>query len=246
MKKLLMGVLAILAMASLVACGNKNVEPTSSPNPSQNQVEVVPSNSVEPVVENVSNEEMYANVISSYQTAMAEYDLENIPEDEEFMNQYPFVSGTLLTHVLRYSGDGVKMTYSFYDINHDGVDELLMGANGSIGAIYAYDKTSKNPVKIYFQSTMERGNLDIYDNGVILSEGAGGAALHYYEFGRIAENTATYELIESIEEEYVDASTTPVYRDSTSRETLAYTSLDEIMNKYVSGAAKIQSNSVEL
>lgn len=75
-----------------------------------------------------------------------------------------------------------------------------------------------------------------------MSGGAGGAALHYYEFGKIASNGISYELLESIEEEYVDGNEIPEYRDNTTREALEYTSLDEIMSKYLENANTTKRN----
>ena len=160
--------------------------------------------------------------------------------------KYPFVNSVLLAHVLRYSGEGVKLTYDFNDINRDGVDELLVGVGNGLGAIYTYDKAKKTPVNIHFQSTMERGDMSVYDNGVILSTGAGGAALHYYEFGRISAEGNTFELIESIEEEYLNEGEAPIYRNAITNETLEYKSSEEFMNKYLSGANKIEMNPIEL
>ena len=233
MKKFLIAVLVILTVVGLVACGNKNeIKPVDDNTDENVSTEVVD----EAVIKDLTNSEMYNGLIGDYENALEEYDLENIDADENIQNKYPLVSMTLITHVARYSNEGINLTYAFYDIDKNGVDELLIGADGSVGAIYSYDYKNDTPVKIIFQSTMERGNMDVYDNGVILSGGAGGAALHYYEFGKIASNGISYELIESIEEEYVDGNEIPEYRDNLTREVLEYANLDEIMNKYLENA----------
>ena len=55
----------------------------------------------------------------------------------------------------------------------------------------------------------------------------------------IATDGTTYELLEAVEEEYVEGKETPVYRNAKTGEELSYTSLDEVMNKYIANARKI-------
>lgn len=233
MKKVVLGFLAVIATASLMACNN--------------QKEIVPQNNI-PVVEDKDNnvsevkkltkEEMYSSLIGDYKKAISEYDIDDIEIDEKINNKYPLISSTLLMHITRYAKEGVELTYNYYDIDKNGVDELLVGASDSIGAIYTYDSNLQKVIKIFFQDTMERGTLSLYDNGIILSEGSGGAALHYYEFGRIASDGLSYELIESIEEEYINENETPIYRNAKTGEELSYSSLEEIMEKYIYSAKK--------
>ena len=244
MKKLLIGILSVLAIASLAACGNQDDIKSSSNNSTNSAVQNNVEQDVKPNdvqnTQTVSDAEKYKEVIDEYKNAMGEVNLENIG-DEEILNKYPLISETLVTHVARYKDEGVKLTYSFYDIDKNGVNELLVGASGSVGAIYTYDGANNTPAKIYFQDTMERGNLEIYDNGVILSSGSGGAALHYYEFGKIATNGTSYELLEDIEEEFMSENEAPVYRDTNTREILEYTSIDEAMTKYVANAKALEN-----
>ncbi len=229
MKKIIFSILAIIMVVSLVACKKKSVEPI--------QEEITPSVQEETSV-SPSHEEMYSSIVSNYQKALTEYDLEDLEIDEKLANQYPLLNINLLMHLARYANEGVSLTHSFYDIDNNGVDELLVGANNAIGAIYTYDKEEKTVCIIAMQSTMERGNLSIYSNGVILMEGAGGAALHYYEFGEIGEDGVSYQVKESIQEEYVEGSDTPIYTNAETGEKLEYQSLSEIMNQYINGAVR--------
>ena len=87
---------------------------------------------------------------------------------------------------------------------------------------------------------MERGSIVIYDNGIILSQGAGGAALHYYTFGKIDADKVEFVELEKIEEEYFEGDDTPLYRELGTYVILEYKSLDEIMDKYVSGSKEIE------
>ncbi len=198
---------------------------------------------VEEKEKTLSNEEIYGDVINSYKKAYEEYDIEDYESEDKIPAKYDLVSLTLITHVARYSEDGTVLTYEYYDIDKNGVDELIVGASGAPGAIYSFNKKDNQVTKVFFQDTMERGDLSIYDNGVIFSSGAGGAALHYYEFGKISEEDASYELLEKIEEEYESENKPPVYRDAETSKELKYKSYDEIVDKYLSGAKKVELDS---
>lgn len=185
----------------------------------------------------------YESVINEYKNAIQEFNFDDLDIEEKIEKKYSLVNMNLLEHVARYQKDGVKLTYSFYDIDDNtSSPELLVGASGSIGAIYSYDAKANKPVKIFFQDTLERGDLTFYDNGVILSSGSGGAALHYFEFGKIAKDGASYELLEAIEEEYMSENEPPVYRNAKTQETLGYKSIDEAFNKYVPDSTEIEIN----
>ena len=244
MKKLILGILAVITTITLMACGNQKVEEIT-PNTNNNSVIDTTDNSDSKIDTNEStsltNEKMYETIINSYKNAITEYNLDDIDMDVTIEEKYPLVNASLLMHVARYSGEGVRLTYAFYDIDKNGIDELIVGASGSYAAIYSYDKTSKQPVKICFLDTIERGSLSIYDNGVLVTSGAGGAALHYYEFGKISTSGVDYELLECIEEEYVAENEAPIYRDNNTRNELEYKGLDEIMDKYISNSAEIEN-----
>ena len=247
MKKILISILAILALTSLIGCNNK-VETQPVPDNTEKEITIdVSDNEKINDDKKITDEEMYATITNDYKQAIDELDLDDLESEEKVEQQYELVNMSLLTHVARYKNEGVKLTYTFYDIDKNGINELLVGADNSIGAIYSYDSVTNKPVKIFFQDTLERGNLDIYDNGIILSEGAGGAALHYYEFGKINEDGISYKLLESVEEEYKEESETPEYRNAENGEILGYSSLDEIMEKYIADAKTYENiNWVEI
>ena len=188
----------------------------------------------------LSNEEMYEDVISSYKNAYEEYDMEDYESEDKILAKYDLVSIALIEHVARYEENDVALTYEYYDIDKNGIDELIVGASGAPGAIYSFNKNENKVTKIFFQDTIERGDLSIYDNGIIFSSGAGGAALHYYEFGKISKDGASYELLEKIEEKYEIENEPPVYRDVEASKELKYKSYDEIVDKYLSGANEVE------
>ena len=195
----------------------------------------------------ISESEMYANVIDEHKKALNETDIETVFDVED---KYSLVNWQVLFNVLRYPENQPQIAYLFYDIDKNGTKEMICGISfkGTSfipGAIYGYNPTTKKAEKLFFQDTLERGRMYIYDNGIIFSEGSGGAALHYYEFGKIAENGYSYNKIEDIEEEYLSQNAEPTYRNVDTKKTLEYKSRDEIKNKYVGNSKEITYEGVE-
>lgn len=244
-------VLIVLLAISLVGCSknDNNVKDSNNEDALYNRVSENEAKSSSDKSNDIPAEssDIYEGIIANYKNAVAEYDLEDIDSDAKLEQKYPLINLSLIMHIARYSSEGVKLTYAFYDVNKDGTNELLVCADNACGAIYSYDKNSNQVIKIHFLDTMERGNLSIYDNGVILTSGAGGAALHYYEYGRISEDTISYEVLESVIEEYVDGNEIPIYKKYDTEEVLDYKSLTEIDEKYISDAKPIENiNFVEM
>ncbi|MCR5186436.1 MAG: hypothetical protein K6D97_04895 [Clostridia bacterium] len=188
-----------------------------------------------------SNDDRYKDVISQYKEAYETFDLDNFESEEEISSKYNLVNPSLIVHVAQYSENGVELTYEYYDVDQNGVDELIVGASGAAGAIYSFDENNNKAVKIFYQDTMERGNLSIYDNGVLLSAGSAGAVVHIYEFGKISDDGKSYELFEAIQEEYeMGSDELPTYKDVNTNKELKYKSYDEIAEKYLSGAKEVE------
>ena len=247
MRKILLCILSVMVVIGLTACGNQKEENKVSDNNDNTKIITNDNQNQSLETNDLTDEEKYEGMINDYKNAIAEYSLEDIDSDAKLEQKYSLVNLSLIMHIARYSSKGVKLTYAFYDVNKDGTDELLVGADNACGAIYSYNKNSNQVVKIHFLDTMERGNLSIYDNGVILTDGSGGAALHYYEYGRISQDTISYEVLESVVEEYVDGNEIPEYRKYDTEEVLDYKSLTEISEQYVSDAKVIENiNFVEM
>lgn len=196
-----------------------------------------------------NEEEVYASVINDYKNAINEYDEEDYDILEKIESKYPNVNPTIVfmsNRTSRNMEQDAKVQYAYYDIDKNGISELIVGIgynNGNSfyeGAIYSYNKDSNSVEKVFYQDTMERGSLSVYDNGIIFSEGSGGAALHYYEFGKISQDGHSYELIESIEEEYIQENSNPVYKNYETNQKLNYNSLDEIKAKYLNNSNAVK------
>ena len=192
----------------------------------------------------LTEEEMYKDIINDYKEVMSEYDDDNF----EVLEKYDRVNSAIVLLAKHYPE--AEVAYTFYDIDKNGIKELIVGITDKTGdelnegAIYSYNPTAKKAEIIFLQDTMERGRLSIYDNGIIYSAGSGGAALHYYEFGKIGENGYNYEEIESIEEEYIQEDSEPVYRDYKTSRVLSYKGIDEIEAKYLKNSKEIKYSKV--
>lgn len=188
-------------------------------------------------------EDIYSEVIKSYKLAKEEYD----PNQVSTINtKYSLVNETLISHVYVYSENNVGIGYTFYDIDNNGKKELIVGVtNGSDNsmmpvAIYTYTK-NKEVKKIYFLETIERGNLAIYNNGVIYSNGSGGAAIHYYDFFKMSSDGSSLETLEKVREEYKTSTDVKYYNNENDKE-LNYKNINEIETKYINGSKEIKFN----
>ena len=118
------------------------------------------------------------------------------------------IEGTVAAYYHIY--DGV-LYYSYYDIDQNGVPELLlsMGNSEDIGEIVdVYGLSGSGAVCIQGNDTLgDRSHLTIYDDGTLYREDSGGASYGEYIFYRLASNG--YEL-EEIEKYTYDSDKMPV------------------------------------
>ncbi len=256
MKKIIIILIAILVIAAVFCLGynSKNIDKSGKNDNSiaisnnSDTTNIVANQTSNEEIENTSNSntsssssssDMYEAVLSQYKKAMSEFDLDDIDE-EKIEKKYSLVNPILVAHVTRFSNMDVKLTYQLFDIDKNGTDELIVGADGAPGAIYSYDTSKKSPVKIAFLDTMERGSMSVYENGTIETSGAGGAAVHYFEFGKITEDGISYELIEKVEEEYQGEGSKATYKDLSTNKTLNYRDAEEVISKNTSGSKIVE------
>ena len=198
----------------------------------------------------LSEEEMYKSVLDEYKKVLSEYDNGNEEIVDKIESEYKMVNFPVILLAVHFKDEGNKIAYTFYDIDGNGIKELIVGISAdsnktiSEGAIYTYNQSKKQPVKVFYQSTMERGTLSVYDSGIIYSQGSGGASLHYYSFGKLSNDGNSYNSIEEIEEEYIESGKDPIYRDYQNNKELNYKNLDEILNKYVSNSKRVKYSDI--
>lgn len=163
-----------------------------------------------------SNEIKYSKVIEQYKEAIEDT---NIKEDYNLVEEkYSFVNEPFMYYYHMYGGG--KFNYTYYDIDNNGIDELLVSYNG-IKSIYTYD--GNNPIEVI--EIGDRAELEIYNNGVIYHRSSTGAATGYMEFYKIVGNDK--ELLEDYDYLFENEELS-IYDDIDYKNKLEYKSIEEV------------------
>ncbi len=130
-------------------------------------------------------EDLYGDVIEKFKTAMEEKWDSNKLEEEDMSPEYNAVT-------VAYGGDAMdKVGYYFMDLNHDGVEELMVGeiAEGDLkGTIYdIYTIVDRKPAHVVSGSARDR--YYALESGMICNEYSGGADLSGWQSYDIEPNT---------------------------------------------------------
>ncbi len=125
-------------------------------------------------------EEMYAPVLEQYQTIVNDENLLTAYyEGTTEMDDYPYVYiQTFGLYYDLYSSyddmDNFKIQYAFYDLDGDGIQEMLMSfSGGSIDCIYG---CNNGEIQKVYETTTYRTYITIYTDGTVYISGSGGAA----------------------------------------------------------------------
>ena len=190
-----------------------------------------------------NSEETYYSIITEYKNAINDNEIES---DYDLVSQkYPDVNERMISYFHMYKTQ--KFVYTFYDIDGNGSDELIISINNSnnysIIDIFTYDGSSA--VKQIADSCLgERCSVDIWDNGVFYYRGSGGANSGALEFSKIASNGYTNEIIQSFYYEYDDSNIVSFYSDIDKTNKLNYASVDEIEAIYLNKASIVSMESL--
>ncbi|MCR5788990.1 MAG: hypothetical protein K6G83_03800 [Lachnospiraceae bacterium] len=130
-------------------------------------------------------EDLYPEVLAELVTAITEgYDANRL-EEEGMSSMYYAMSTASDGDVLDSVG------YAFYDTNHDGVDELLVGeiADGDWkGVVYdIYTMVDREPAHVL--SGWDRSRYYALKSGMVINEYSGGAAMSGWDVFDIEPNT---------------------------------------------------------
>ncbi|MBD5095682.1 MAG: hypothetical protein HDT40_01545 [Lachnospiraceae bacterium] len=174
----------------------------------------------------VSPEIMYGNILSLYKKALSEeWEFDLLEENKlNYLCRYYYHKGTALEDI----------GYTFYDINSDGIEELIVGdiEHSFIFDVYTY----QDEQAILIAQSAERHQYDICEDGKLSTKGSNGAATTFYEFYVLEAGAKELKYIECVA---FDSNLNPdnPYFYTTKGPGVDYTQIDEetadnIMEKY--------------
>lgn len=160
------------------------------------------------------NESKYSSVISEYSKAMKD---DNFVDDNDSETKYPNINYTMIAYYHMYNS--VIFNYTYYDINKDGKDELIVGnAEDSIYEVYTYD--GNKAVRFLDSNCLgDRCSAELWDNGIIYFEGSGGAYIHGLDFYKIADDGYSRKIVSSYEVEYDEDKNVTITDNKTNKKT---------------------------
>ena len=190
----------------------------------------------------IESQKIYSEVLEEYKNAI---------KDENNISNYKLINERAMHYYFSQKGtkDEFNFKYSYFDINKDGIDELLI--NNSIIDIFSYD--GNKIIRLFEDNASclgERCSIDLYDDGTIFFRGSGGASRNYISFYNINKNTSTLNTINSYYLKYEKTSpeelpTLTVYDEKTydfDKDTgtkLNYTSEEELLSENLKNTKKI-------
>lgn len=129
-----------------------------------------------------SNKNIYSDIIDEYKQVILEGYKENTNYKYININEYDVNASS-------------NLKYSFYDINKDGKDEMLI--NNSIIDIFSYDGT--NIIRLFKENAnclaYGRCSMELYEDGTIYMRGSSGASSSHISFYTINKNISTLNTI---------------------------------------------------
>lgn len=189
-----------------------------------------------------TNQEMYSVVLDEYKEALSPtLAINYMYVNENYMDNYKKLKGTEFEFDLEYA---------FYDINNDGIDELII--NRDIVDIFSYD--GNDIIRLFKEEASclaeTRCNIEIYEDGTIYLTGTAGADYKYLEFYAINKDIKLNKLGLYLAV-YNENKTLTIY-DSDSYNYLAetgtkaiYQTIDGILEYHLKGTKKVNLNNLE-
>ncbi len=125
----------------------------------------------------------YETILEEYRAACADF---NYLENRE---RYPNAAKDGMDYY--HSLEAFDLYYAYYDIDSNGVEELLIGTGDAIWDVYAFD--GEKPVKLIDERAMGGGrvNLSIMKTGELYVTGSSGASMGTCYMRRLAEDGFT-------------------------------------------------------
>lgn len=146
----------------------------------------------------------YQLLVDEYYTTIMEADLENIPES---------LNTDVVEEIVNEESER-DLYYSLYDIDGNGIEELLLSLDDQIFEVYSTDGEIISP---YFNDEYlsQRSYLTLYDNGHMIVQASGGAEYSQYSLFEISGDGLVVTELDRIMYDSVGAPEgTPFYRES--------------------------------
>lgn len=143
--------------------------------------------------DNIKNTEIYDSILEEYRNAAAAF-----PTDQDWellKQQYPNVD-TMIIFNQYSSPESIGIYYTYYDIDGNGVDELLISEGGIDGSYMTccdvFSNDGISPISFFSDYSLGyRSRLTIYTDGTMGIEGSNGAADGAVESWVIADDGFT-------------------------------------------------------
>ena len=159
----------------------------------------------------------------AYDKKITEYYSAAIMNEDSFFETYGGDYSSINSLIVGYyhSYGGMSLCYALYDVDENGVQELIFSDGKNIIDIYTLKNNSI--VKLFEGCYFgERSRLHVLSGGRLLSEGSSGAASGSCEMYRIDSDSATLTVAGAL---YYDGNGRDSYMDAT----YSYTSMDEYL-----------------
>lgn len=181
--------------------------PESEALPESEETEDEETDNAEEVVEEegpLANYPAYQLLVDEYYTTIMEADLENIPES---------LNNDVVEEIVNEESER-ELYFSLYDIDGNGIEELLLSLDDQIFEVFSTDGEIISP---YFNDEYlsQRSYLTLYDNGHMIVQASGGAEYSQYSLFEISGDGLVVTELDRIMYDSVGAPEgTPFYRES--------------------------------
>lgn len=130
----------------------------------------------------VSPDTAYQGIVGQYADVLG-------ANSQEFLNNPDgYYNGDHALVFYYHAYPGMQFQYAYHDINKDGTDELLIGADGIISDVYGFD--GANAVQLIDEPSMgDRSQLTIHEDGTLALVGSSGADSTSYNYWKLNGTT---------------------------------------------------------
>ena len=192
----------------------------------------------------ISNDEMYSSIITEYKNAINDTTIES--DYSIISEKYKNVNETIVRYYHTYHAQ--KFSYSYFDIDSNGIDELIISESGSgtyiVIDVFTYN--GANAIKLIDEKSLgDRSSLQIWNNGILYLKGSGGASEGSLTFSKINNDGFSNEIINDYFYRYDNSNDITFFDDVNETNKLSFSSISEVESVHLSGASLVDMNTLE-